>query len=88
MPDQGAGMLSYGCQGANKLFQSREYHGRCVVRKLPLAAVGLIGWKGTRLKAKRPDGDLVMEIELGDEEILGFGDFLMPPVELTIVDVV
>lgn len=59
-----------------------------MVRKLPLAAVGLIAWKGITLKAKRPDGELVMGIELRDEEILGSSDFLMPPIELTVVDAV
>lgn len=43
MPDQEVGILSYRSQVANKVFQSRKCHGRCVIGKLPLAAVGLIG---------------------------------------------
>ena len=43
----------------------------------------LIG--GTRLEAKKPDRELVMEINLGDGEILGLDDLVMPPGELMVV---
>lgn len=66
------------------MFQSREYHGRCVVRKLPLAAMGLNVWKGRSLEAKRPRGELVMEIKLRDRGILALGDSVMPPTELVV----
>lgn len=41
-------MLTCGYQGANKVFQSRECHGRCVIRKLPLAAWRWVGEAQTR----------------------------------------
>jgi len=43
----------------------------------------LIG--GTRLEAKKPDRELVMEINLGDGEILGLDDLVTPPGELVVV---
>lgn len=43
----------------------------------------LIG--GIRLEAKKPDRELVMEINLGDAEILGLDDLVMPPGELVVV---
>ena len=85
MPDQEVGILFYRSQVANKVFQSRKCHGRCVIGKLPLAAVGLFGWGDTRLETKRPGRELVMEIKLGDGEILGLGDLVMPPTELVVI---
>lgn len=66
------------------MFQSSECHGRCVLRKLPLAAVGLVVWKGRSLEVKRPGGELVMEIKVRESGILGLGDLVMPPTELVV----
>lgn len=41
--------------------------------------------EGTRLEAKKPDRELVMEINLGDGELLGLDDSEMPPGELVVV---
>ena len=45
MPDQGVEVLSYRSQIDDKVPQSRKCHGRCVIGKLPLAAVGLSDWR-------------------------------------------
>lgn len=67
------------------MFHFRECHGRCVVRKLPLATLGLIGWRSIRLEAKKPGMELVIEIRLGAGEILGLGDLVMSPMELVVI---
>lgn len=67
------------------MFQSREYYDRCAIRKLPLAAVGLMVWKGRSLEAKRPGRELVLEIKLGDREILGLCDLVMPVTGLLVI---
>lgn len=76
-------MLSYGRHGAKTVFQSGEHRGRRVVRKLPLAAVGLTVWKGRSLEAKRPGGEGVGYGKSPRERgILASSDLLRPPAEL------
>lgn len=67
------------------MFHSRQCHDRCVVRKLPLTTLGLIGWRRIRLEAKKPGMGLVIEIRLGAGEILGLGDLVMSPMELVVI---
>lgn len=55
-----------------------------MVWTLPLAALGLIVWKGRSLEAKIPGEGLVTEIKLGDVEILGWSDLVMPPTDLVV----
>lgn len=83
MPDQGAGMFSCGCQGAKKVFQSREYHGRCVGRKLLLAAWRLVG-EAQDQRPRDQMGSWLWKLS-GVGEILGEGDLLMPPIELVVI---
>lgn len=78
-------MLSCGWQGANKVFQSRKYYGRYAVRKLPLAAVGLMVWKGRSQEAEKLGRELILEIKLGDREILGLCDLMMPVAGLLVI---
>lgn len=78
-------MLSYGWHGTNAVFQSREYHGRGGVRKRSLEAVGLTGERGTVPEVKRPGVELVMELTLGDEEILALGNLVTAPAELVVI---
>lgn len=55
-----------------------------MVWTLPLAALGLTVWKGRSLEAKRSGEALVTEIKLGDVEILGWSDLVMPPTDLVV----
>lgn len=77
-------MLSHGWQEAKKVLQSRECHGRCVVRKLSLAAVDSLV-RVASLEAKRPGVALVMEIKVRDGEVFAVGDLAMPPTELVVI---
>lgn len=68
------------------MFQSGEHQGRRVVRKLPLAAVGLTVWKGRSLEAKRPGGEGVgYEKSPRERGILASSDLLSPPAELVVI---